>query len=642
MPVGAGKPLGLPRIITALLAIAAAALIIAAILLIVQILARALSVSPATIIWLVVILVALAFLSWLVFRYHRLPLSLIGVTAPNLPAIPIHLSELPATILNLLKRRGQSEQARNGLSTVWTIGDYSETAYTYMGMDGSTDADDPRARLALVKPEQFAMSWTTFGGIYETASRNWLDKFAVTLTDPVEATQAFWPTIARFGLPYGLIILQRVAADDPRYKEQLGADWTTEMESVWQAGNLYVIDMTFFARFPVNLDHAAPRFTPGTLTFLARDPNTRTIAPFVVRVSDASGKTVQYVEGDAAWLYALAAARTSVTVWGIWIGHVFHFHLVTAAAQMTMFQLLPPTHPVRQVFGRQSEYLIAFDQFLLLDWSVSPPTSVASSRHFLEMMDVYAKTRTFFDDDPDMTIERLGLRKEDFTTGSVAWSEYPTVRYLLMLFEATGNYVSTVVEAFYDNDASVANDAALQSWIKRSGARGGGNLRGLPSPLRTRAELKRVLTSLIYRVTAHGTSRINQSINPGHTFAANFPPCLQDTTLPAPDTKFVFSGASTPGTLSLSNFLPYTGTIGAQMAFGFTFVYTPPYKPFIPLGGIEADLPFVGSPGVVDGCNHALIRYRTDLVNFMKVFAADFDVPCPPAQVTQWELNIET
>jgi len=37
-----------------------------------------------------------------------------------------------------------------------------------------------------------------------------------------------------------------------------------------------------------------------------------------------------------AWLYALQAAKTSVTVYGIWLGHVYHWHLVTAAMQMTM------------------------------------------------------------------------------------------------------------------------------------------------------------------------------------------------------------------------------------------------------------------------------------------------------------------
>jgi hypothetical protein len=125
-----------------------------------------------------------------VFRYHLLNLSLLGVSgATSIPAIPFHLSELPDTILKLLRRRAQAEQAANGLSTVWTIGDYTETANTFMGMDGTVGSDDPRTRLALDKPDQYAMSWTTLGGIYENATRDWLGQFAATLVDPAEATR---------------------------------------------------------------------------------------------------------------------------------------------------------------------------------------------------------------------------------------------------------------------------------------------------------------------------------------------------------------------------------------------------------------------------------------------------------------------
>src|ERR1051325_3364030 len=160
MPLGAGKPWGLPRIIAALLAIAGVALTIAAFLLIVQVLARAFSVSPATIIWLIAIVALLALLAWLVFRYHRLPLWLAGMSgAKSIPAIPLHLSELPSTILNLLRKNAQSEAARNSLSTVWTIGKYTETAYTFMGMDQTVDTSHPATQLPLDTPEQYSMAW---------------------------------------------------------------------------------------------------------------------------------------------------------------------------------------------------------------------------------------------------------------------------------------------------------------------------------------------------------------------------------------------------------------------------------------------------------------------------------------------------
>src|SRR5262245_34657756 len=643
MHIRGGKTTGLPRIITALMAVAGAGLALAIMRVSVGGL-RAPAVRPATLVWIILLVVLAVAFCWFVFRVHRLNLSWLGLSAPNIPAIPFWLSQLPATILQLGRRRDQNAQADDGLSTVWTIGGITSTAYAFMGMgysDQTARAADPRTRLALDRPDQFSMAWTTFGGVQAMASHEWLKLFAASVDNPADATRQFWPTIARFGLPYNLIILQRVGSDDPTHKTALGAGWTPKMEAVWQAGNLYVIDMTLFARFPADVVDSAPRFTPGTFTFLERDPVARTITPFAVRVSDSTGTSVQYADGDPAWIYALQAAKASIGVWGIWLGHVYHWHIVTAAMQMTMFQNLPADHAVRQVFGRQSDYLIAFDQFLLLDWAIAPPTSVTSSRQFLELIDAFAQGRRFFDDDPQATLDRLGLRKQDFSSGGEDWDEYPVVRYLLTLFKATETYVGKVVDAFYHDDASVASDRALRQWIKVSGAVGGGNVRGLPD-VTSRADLKRVLTSLIYRVTAHGSSRLNQAANPALTFAANFPPCLQDTTLPPPSTPFVFKTgpASPPGAMSLAQFLPNTGTIGELTAFLFTFVYSPPYIPFIPLDGIREDLSFAGPHR--EACNKALIEYRTDLQNFIALYAADSKVPGVPAQINQWELSIET
>jgi Lipoxygenase len=641
-----GKPFGLPRIITAVMVLIALGLIVAAVMVGVR-LSRPAPIGIRTIVTIIVIVVIAIGLYRLVFRVHRLDLFWLELSAAtSLPAIPFRLSELPATVLNLLQRSRQLQQAVAGLSTRWTIGGISENAYTFLGMEyagASGRSVDPRTRLALEAPDQFAMGWTTLGGVEANARRDWMERFARALDDPAEATRSFWPTMARFGLAYNLIILRRIDPQHAHIKTALGPDWTPRMEAAWQAGNLYVIDMTLFAKFPANTANFTPRFTPGTLTFLERDPAAHTLAPFAVRVSDSLGTTVQYADTDPAWLYALQAAKTSIAVWGIWLGHVYHFHIVTAAMQMTMFQLLAPAHPVRQVFGRQSDYLIAFDQFLLLDWSIAPPTSFTSSRQFLKLADAFAVGRNFFDDDPGDTIARLGLRREDFTRAS-DWDEYPVVRNLLTLYDITAKYVDAVVEAFYPHDASVASDKALQRWIAASGAPDGGNVRGLPA-MNTRDALKRVLTSLIYRVTAHGASRLNQAANPALSFTANFPPCLQNTTIPLAATPMVFKtdDSSPPGTMSLSDFLPNTGTIGELTAFLFTFIYSAPYKPFIPAEGIHQDLSFTGGPpGKAEICNKALVQYRRDLEGFIDLYAKESNVPGVPAQIHQWELNIET
>jgi hypothetical protein len=282
------------------------------------------------------------------------------------------------------------------------------------------------------------------------------------------------------------------------------------------------------------------------------------------------------------------------------------------------------------LLGRQSNYLIAFDQFLLLVWGISPPTSVGTSAQFLQMMDAYAAGRPFCADDPKKTIAALGLRKEDFTLHD-DWDQYPVVRYLLAIWAAVERYVGTVIDANYASDAAVLRDAEVQTWIRASGDPAQGNVAGLPL-MDSKDALKGVLTSLIFRITAHGAARLNQAANPGLTFVANFPPCLQDSNIPRPDTVIDIA--------RLLAFLPKTGTIGSMVTFLFTFIYSTPYESFIPLGGVDADQSFTGA--AADACNAALVQFRRDVMAFMDLWAQDAHVPPTPAQEHQWALNIET
>ena len=406
----------------------------------------------------------------------------------------------------------------------------------------------------------------------------------------------------------------------------LGAGWSAELDAAVAAGLLYVIDLRIYEALKPQTVKGFTRFTPGTLTVLVQDPVSKTLTPEVIRVAGHEGAGAQvFVRGQAtasAWLYALQAAKTSVTVFGIWFGHVYHWHIVTAAMQMTMFEELPEGHPVRVLLGPQSKYLIPFDDVLLVLWRhIAPPTSVSSGLQFLELVNLYADGREFFDDDPTTTLAKLGLRVEDFTVHE-PWDQYPIVGQLLSFWAATGKYVDTYVDQTYATDADVAGDEKLQSWIRESGKEDGGNVRGLPA-MDSKEALKGVLHSLVFRITVHGTGRLQNVANPGLTFVANFPPCLQDATIPAPTDSF-----DTP---ALLRYLPKTGTIAGMVTFYFTFSFSTPYELFVPLGGLGEDL-YLGDAT----SNAALVELRRFISTFIETFQPD--VP----QVFQWPLNIET
>jgi hypothetical protein len=497
---------------------------------------------------------------------------------------------------------------------------------------GSPPADSsPDASLSLDSPEQFAMAWTNYEGVYQLALP-YLPAFVASLTDANEATRQFWPTLGEYSFPHNLIILEKIQESRvEKVKSLFGDVWTTEgMEALYSEGRLYALDLTIFECVSAPVDNARRRYTHSTFTVLRQDSRTKALEPIAIWISgkNVDGRVRIYTRAKAtpgAWIFALQAVKVSITVYAIWLRHVYLWHIVPSTMQMTMHNALPAGHPIYQLLAPQSKYTIPFNEVMLLLWDlVAPPTSLTTQYQFLKVCDEFAKGRGFFDDDPKVVLKRLGLREEDFTR-TTPWDGYAAVKDLLELWEATEQYVDACVDATYSDDAAVANDAGLKAWMAASSDVGEGNLRGL-EPLDGRAALKRLLTSLLHRVVAHGGARIVAPTFLVHLFSPNYPICLQRRDIPEPDAEL--------DTKQLLTYLPNIRTIGVMASFYFSFNFTKPYEPFVPPEGVEARLYFPS--GLKDARNRALVAYRNALIQFINARAI------LPDQISQWPLNVET
>lgn len=602
---------------------------------------------------------------------HHLPLRDFGFQ--SIPAIPYLLNrhEPLGTLLRLRERSERIKPAIEGLSNTYEIGGYTASGKDFLfaaSSDGYLDgalkelvkilarsSDDLELlkdllkvifqsgilerdnfaayatslnQLTLDKPSDFSIGWTNFSDVFQNAQPT-LAGWASSLESFTAADEQFWPTIAQFSAAYNLIVLESVTSERAaNLRTVFGDAWTVDLDTAVQHGLLYAIDLSLFRNVnPVQVD-GFERFTPATITLLAQDPNTKRLTPALVYVASS---TQEYVysrrQTPGTWLYALQAAKVSLTVYGIWLGHVYQWHISSAALQMTMMNTLSADHPVAQLVAPQSNYLIGFNEVLLLLWEfIAPPTSIASSLGFLKLIDGFAEGRSFFDDDPTSTIAALHLNASAFTDKK-PWDAYPIVGDLLTIWGQTQAFVEEFVDNTYCNDAAIASDIPLQKWIAASGDPEEGNIRGLPK-MDSRANLISFLTSFLYRLTAHGISRLNQSANPALTFVANFPPCLQISQLPLPGTQL--------STSDLMSYLPRTGTIGKMIHFYFTFVFSSPYVPFIPAGGVQTDLFFPS--GLEDPRNVALVERRNALISFIR----DYEPNAGTSQIEQWPMNIET
>lgn len=548
----------------------------------------------------------------------------------NCPAIPYwadaegdpDLVQIESTLALLRQRAGQGMPAYCGLDTDYTIGGQTLPAYTFLygtplpkecgaaGVAPAAPTTDP-TKLALEDPSQFALPWTTYQDVYKD-SHDLVGPFSDTLTNTKKAEESFWPTIAHFGLPLNLLVVEKV--DSERFGEltkKFGDAWADEeVRDLQAAGLLYAIDMSILESLEsVRAPDGSVRFTPATLTLLKQDPKSKELTPVSIQVWTKGVSPRLYGSKDNAWLWALQAAKTSITVWGIWLGHVYHWHTVTAAMQMTMYNNLPAAHPLWPLLRPQSQSLINFNYVLLtLMWGkISPPTPVDGYMSLLKLLDTFAEKRGFFDDDPYRELEARKLDRKDFKN-SKDWDAYPVAGYLVEIWKHTQEFVKVVVEENYTSDSEVANDGDLQKWLAASRDPSRGNLKGLPD-VKTRDRLVEVLTSLLYRVNVHGAAGLNPSVNPALAFGANFPPCLQSADIPEPTDRW-----------DLLPVLPHTGTIGGMTTFFFTFAYSPPYAPLIPPGGDNRDLWF-SSPR----CNAALVAFRGQIRDFVDEYIENWN-----------------
>jgi hypothetical protein len=384
--------------------------------------------------------------------------------------------------------------------------------------------------------------------------------------------------------------------------------------------------MTVFTGLaPESLSDNTVRFTPNTMTLLTMDGK-KSLTPIAVYVADPQdvNSAQTYTPKSPAWIYALLAVKSSMTVYGIWLGHVYTQHIVTAAMLMTGLNTLPSTNIIYQLLAPQSDYIVPFDLVLMLAWSsLSPPTSISDTGKFLSLCNAFSARHDFFSTDPANMLATLD--PEDFTDSSVdkePWNLYPNVQVVQKIWAIVAAYVGAAVDAGYADDAAVTADRDLANWIGAASTTG--NVAGLPK-MNSKAALKAVVTSVLYRITFHGIGRLRNVGSPDPPFAPNYPPCLQSTTIPDP--------AQPLPTADLLSYLPNIGTLGNLITFYYIFAFNAPYVPLVPYKGPEDELFF--DQGKYPAANQGLIDFRRGIQDFIRTFQPDW------VQTGQWPRNIE-
>ena len=298
-------------------------------------------------------------------------------------------------------------------------------------------------------------------------------------------------------------------------------------------------------------------------------------------------------------------------------------------------QIKDKKHPVQMLLGLRSQHLVRFNGALLDGYfaTIAPPTSIVNQIDLLKLLDNFAKGRMYSDDDPNNQLDWNGIEAKDFSSKPTApWDLFPAARNLTHIWDLCQDFVRAFMGKYYPTDDTVRKDDALQKWMKASADSKQGNIHGLP-PMDKKKALNDVLVSYIYRITAHGVSRLPRTADPWLTFVANFPPCLQREDLPSPDAAL--------STSELLKYLPNLRTIAEICQFYFIFVFAGPFQPLLAAGD-KRDLYFPTK----DGLDTPTITYQDRIIEFAVEFDKANTPPGYPPSVRenlrkQWERSIE-
>ena len=228
---------------------------------------------------------------------HRLPLRELGFE--HVPAVPVDINGMLDTVVKLGVKEKVYEQALQGLSRTYTIGGATARAYDFLF--GERDADAKRAsgaraparppapatrrRSTPTWPRRSSTSATTSAPRVTTSPRSrsttpgsgrwrWTtlpDAYSLGLPasgrvggdggrdQPDKATEAFFPTIARYGRSYNLILPRKVqGADVETWRDLFGGAWTPALDAAAEAGLLYVIDLRIYETLQPQRSPAPP------------------------------------------------------------------------------------------------------------------------------------------------------------------------------------------------------------------------------------------------------------------------------------------------------------------------------------------------------------------------------------------------
>lgn len=182
------------------------------------------------------------------------------------------------------------------------------------------------------------------------------------------------------------------------------------------------------------------------------------------------------------WRVAKYWVQSADAVHGDMWSHLVQSHLVAGPFVISTHRHLPPGHPIFEVLVPHFQFTLRVNEqfpqlFAQSAYNKSMPYTKEGRRQLIQRA---YEAWDFTGNSIDRDFEERGVASDR------GLPQYPYRDDLLTLWDPVKRFAHKYVNAFYGDDAAVANDKRLQQWHQELVAppeKKGGNVRGLPAPL---------------------------------------------------------------------------------------------------------------------------------------------------------------
>lgn len=300
------------------------------------------------------------------------------------------------------------------------------------------------------------------------------------------------------------------------------------LEMALEANRIFIVDLEILAR--LELDESRKVVSPMALFFLS--PSKCYLVPIAIQLYQERGEdNPVFLPSDPWYTWVLAKmwfnnADAQYHRACVLLGYT---HLLLEAVSIATHRQLSPSHPIYRLLAPYLRHVIPVNCFEVNEllapgsWIDSATTLGAKGTQDLIALGWQ-----------DWRMDVHGTLPADLEQRGVAdpsvLPDYPYRDDGLMLYNAINKYVTSIVEARYDEEETLTDDYELQAWGLELVADGnpGCGIKGVPGEGRfeTTEQLCQTLTSIMFTSTV-GHAAVNVSQYDEYAFLPNYPAILK-------------------------------------------------------------------------------------------------------------------